>query len=167
MTQTIADPVLSWPTVLSIDPGNECGASIFWNGTLVTCGLVNRGDSPGGIEPLKWLRERGLERFGYLVIEIPRVTKQTKDAGSIVKLAITAGRMIERFPHAKLVTTFVDQWKGSVEKEEMCLRIVGVLTDSERTCLPVMAKTYLHNVIDAIGVGLRALGRIIRGKVSR
>jgi hypothetical protein len=154
-------------SVLSIDPGNECGAAIYWDGVLVLCGLVNRADSPGGIEPLRILKEWGLERFDCLVIEIPRISKQTKDPASIVKLAITAGRMIERFPHAKLIYTFVDQWKASVEKEDMCMRIVGHLTIVERGHLPNLAKTYLHNVIDAIGIGLRALGRMARGGRAR
>lgn len=127
-------------------------------------GLVNRGHSPGGIEPLKWLRDNGLERFGYLAIEIPRVSKQTKNPASIVTLAITAGRMIERFPHEQLLMMFVDQWKGSVEKTVHNSRVLETLYDTERLLIPQLAPSLLRNAVDSMGIGLRACGRMLRGK---
>lgn len=150
--------------LLSIDPGNNCGAAIHVSGRLDACGLVNLGHSPGGVEPLEWLRNGGFERFEYLAIEIPRVSKQTKNPASIVTLAISAGRMIERFPHEKLLCTFVDQWKGSVDKETYNARVLATMYDAERSLLHRLSQSTLHNVLDAIGIGFRATGRMLRGK---
>lgn len=151
-------------TLLSVDPGNNCGAAIHVSGVVVACGLVNLGHSKGGIEPLEWLRANALERFNYLSIEIPRISKQTRNAASIITLAISAGRMIERFPHDKLLTTFVDQWKGSVDKDLHNARVLATMYDTERAVLPPLSHYLLHNVIDAIGIGYRATGRMVRGK---
>lgn len=123
------------------------------NARLEWCGLVN--DAPSALRC--W-------RYKYLAIEIPRISKQTKNPASIIRLAITAGRIEERYEHETLLETFVDQWKGSVEKQEMCARVLAEMSPAERALLPDLAKTYLHNVIDAIGIAFRAVGRMKRGK---
>lgn len=153
--------------VLAIDPGEDAGASISAHGVIQECGLVQKGGKhtgDHGVDPLAWLGFQGLYHFDFLVIELPRVSKQTKNAASIVTLAVTAGRLIERYPHKELITVFVEQWKGSVEKKEHNARVLEVLYDTERMLLPNVAPYILHNVVDAIGINLRATGRMLRGK---
>lgn len=156
---------------LSIDPGEEAGAAILADGyKLQACGLLQKagkGTASHGIDPWAWLHYRNLPAFDFLVIELPRISKQTKNAASIVTLAVTAGRLIERYPHKQLVITYVDQWKGNVEKREHNARVLEVLYDTERALLPLVAPGILHNVIDGIGIGLRATGRMLRGKAWR
>jgi hypothetical protein len=152
---------------LSIDPGEDAGAAILADGyKLQACGLVQKRGKHvcEGIDPWVWLAENKLEAFDFLVIEIPRISKQTKNAAAIVTLSVTAGRLIERYPHKELVLTFVEQWKGNVEKHEHNARVLEVLYDTERALLPSVAPGILHNVIDGIGIGLRATGRMLRGK---
>lgn len=156
--------------MLSVDPGNNAGAGIFAEAMrLQAAGLLNLYDKPGGLRPLDWLRDNGRERFNYLAIEIPRISKQTagKDPNSIVKLGITCGRIIERYPHKTLLITHVETWKGNQDKDAICAVVIQTLYDTERLVIPDLAKSVLHNVIEGIGIGLRANGRMLRGKVKR
>ena len=51
-------------------------------------------------------------------------------------------------------------WKGTVPKKIFLERILKCLTDEERQRLPKLPASKLHNVIDAVGIGLWKLGRL-------
>ena len=59
------------------------------------------------------------------------------------------------------------EWKGSVRKEIMTNRLIAIMdnTDENGDIVLPTAKSLQHNVYDAIGIGLWALGRLDRKRV--
>lgn len=155
--------------LLSIDPGNNAGGAVFVDGCLVACGLVSRAwPEKGYLNPREVSGYRAA-CFDELVIELPRITRgpggqtEGKDPNDLIKLAFGAGRYVERFPHVKLRTVSPSEWKGGVNKSTHNARVIQCLTPVERACVPRLAATLVHNVVDAIGIGLDHLGRMTRG----
>ena len=61
------------------------------------------------------------------------------------------GRVFKYKPH---------EWKGTVEKKVMELRIQKHLTTEELKIVELPAKSLAHNVWDAAGIGLKHLKRL-------
>lgn len=143
----------------SIDPG--CTGWAHWEGQyvqyLVACGVEEDVDAV----PVR----------GRLIIERPQIYRGSKskaDPNDLITLAIQVGRYVERSGgNAALVTPA--QWKGQVTKEIIVPRILGALNDGERAIATRasldIAKGKVHNMIEAIGIGLHACGRMGRGGV--
>jgi len=157
-------------TLLSIDPGNNAGGALFVDGVLIACGLVSR-EHPevGTLMPMRFLVNIRALRFDELVIELPRIIlgpggqTEGKDPNDLIKLAFGAGRYVERFPHASLRTVSPAQWKAGTPKKIHNARVIQCLTEAERALIPKLAATLVHNVVDAIGLGLEHLGSMTRG----
>lgn len=67
----------------------------------------------------------------------------------------------------QIVTTrFPRDWKGQVPKEIMTERIKASLTQEELDNVIACRKDLLHNVYDAVGIGLHALGRLNKRKYA-
>lgn len=138
----------------SIDPG--CTGYAYWHDrTLVACGVS---DDVGSVQV-----------HGNLVIEKPQIYRASKskaDPNDLITLAIQVGRYVERcIGETTLVTPA--EWKGQVKKDIIIPRILGCLTDSERAGVTSIskgiAKGKVHNMVEAIGIGLHACGRMGRG----
>jgi len=71
---------------------------------------------------------------------------------------------VERYA-AKMV--FPATWKGQLKKHVCHARIDLALTPGERKIIPKLAKTYLHNMLDAVGIGLWYLGRLPKSGVLK
>jgi hypothetical protein len=134
-------------TLLAIDPGARSGFAVFEGTTLVWCGISH----PGVL-------------VGEYVIEKPEYRKHERvDPNDLITLAIRVGewrgRAIGEGADVRLVTPM--QWKGAVPKSIHHPRILASLEATERTILHDVkcAATSMHNVIDAIGIGLFAVGR--------
>lgn len=132
-------------TFLAIDPGRDTGwALIGEDGKLRGCGL--------GDPPLTFDGHR-------VLIERPRVHKNTPRPDDIITLAITVGRLKERFMArgCSVEEVIMHTWKGSVDPDVCCRRIVASLSSEERALLDAallsVAKGKQHNVIDAVGLG--------------
>lgn len=133
--------------LVAVDPGKHaCGWAVFYDGHLYTCGL---GEIPN--------------MFRYpddLVVEIPQIYQQRKwqgDPKALVEVAFAAGRSTAWHPEPHTIRPH--DWKGSRPKD-ICNRVtMNALTDEEKDLIPTLPKTKLHNVIDAIGIGLWRLGR--------
>lgn len=126
--------------VISIDPGTDSGWALF-DGLLQGCGL---GQSPVAGD--------------VLVIERPQVYPDHKaNPDDLITLAIDVGR---RAALARCKTTIYirpRQWKGQVPKTIHNARVLAMLKPEEtRTFLSLTQNvgTKIHNVIDAIGLGL-------------
>ncbi len=144
-------------SLATIDPGQDAGLAWFQDGQLIGCSL--------NVAPwFGW-------RFDRLVVEIPNANEKRKGKNtnpqSLISLAITAGRWIERVQHATLHTQFAAEWKAGVPKEQHNGRVLAALNVHELqvlargcSCVPVGKR---HNIVDAIGIGLEYLGRIGRG----
>lgn len=138
--------------LLAIDPGLAMGWAVFLREPkiqLVRCGLNDLPADYYSTDPV--------------VIECPQFYK-TSNPTAIAGLLRLVGRLEERVTQAggtvKLVSPH--QWKGNVAKPVMLARIVSKLTPAELGVLDRcgVSKGKRHNVVDAIGIGLHALGRL-------
>lgn len=143
--------------LLTIDPGAKSGWAIFDNGVLVACGR----DAP----PPEWL-----EGVTHAVIEFPVIYPHGKTANpnDIVKLAWTAGEQAGLLmAHGIEVRTVEPRaWKGTLDKDVCCRRVWRRLQDHEAAVAAKWqpedegkVKDAKTHVLDAIGIGLNAVGR--------
>lgn len=145
--------------LLAVDPGETTGAAWFVGGRLTWCGVLVL-DGPALATPDR------------LVIEIPNAhesngkTRSKRDPQAIITLAITCGQWIRHVSAPDTIRLFPSVWKGQVPKDVHNPRVLACLTDDERRLVPALAVSKLHNVIDAIGLGLFNLGRMTRGRAA-
>lgn len=163
--------------LLAIDPGKlECGWALFENGVLDKAGLArNPVHKPGAEGPDVWLEttkqileEVSAERPDVLVMEIPQVYKQGQQKGDqkdLVELAGVDGCIRGLFCLAdKCVVYRPAQWKGQTPKPIHNKRVMAKLTQAEIKTFEAdtadVPRSLLHNVVDAVGIGLFYLGRM-------
>lgn len=129
--------------ILAIDPGVSTGWARIVDGQLVACGL---GDPPVTRSCPKVIIERP---------QVYRGRASKGDPNDLITLAIQVGRYTERFGGAEHVLPHT--WKGSVDADVLCRRVLASLTPEEQAvfdrCTASVAKSKLHNVIDAVGIG--------------
>lgn len=152
---------------LAIDPGAKlCGWASFADIELVKCGLV-RG------ETLKELHTDAVCQIAFgprtrVVVEKPRVypvRAMKGDANDLVTIAFAAGVVVgaaaERIDEFQ--SAWPSEWKGSVPKQIHVKRTLAALTADERKtyerCVADAPVSLRHNCLDAIGLGLWAVGR--------
>jgi hypothetical protein len=144
-------------TFYAVDPGADQGVSCWVSGKLFYACL-------------------GFPRVtiacASLVIERPQIysPKVSKaDPDDIITLAMRAGKAVQYFLDRGLNESNVLEvkpatWKGQVKKEVHHARILKALLHEEVLLLTAflepVAKAKRHNVLDAVGLGLWALGRI-------
>lgn len=148
---------------LAIDPGRDTGwALLSVDRRLVACGL---GDPrPCRMHPLTGV-----------IIERPQVYQarlSKGDPNDLITLAIQVGRYTEAFDAFTVEHVLPHDWKGTVDPDVLCHRVVASLDDAERALLfrvlEPLSRTSLakdvtagtrHNVIDAVGLGKWSLKR--------
>jgi hypothetical protein len=87
------------------------------------------------------------------------------DPNDILTLAREAGRVAGSCAAAGATVRWVKpaEWKGQLPKDVCHRRVRALLTDEERAILTRdcrgMPASKRHNVLDAVGIGLWALGR--------
>lgn len=147
--------------LLAIDPGSCSGVALFYANVLVWAwgGSVHEIGRP----PMGW----GFAGSDF-VIEIPQIYpgSQEEDPNDLVRTSITAGRWIERMcalGAREPVEVRPREWKGQVPKTIHNARVRARMTVGEISLLPDLPKSKMHNVIDAVGLGLWRLGRMGRG----
>jgi hypothetical protein len=149
--------------LLAIDPGACTGWAVYAVGELVACGVT-------GIDAVDCPAVRALVSMpgiGELVIERPQVyrPKESKgDPNDLIKVAIEVGRWVERasLSGARVLQTLPNEWKGQVPKDVHHRRALAILSDDERAAIPSLPRTYAHNALDAVALGLWRLGRLRR-----
>lgn len=152
--------------LVSIDPAKR---AIYWaafeGAVLVQCNAIKWADSDF---------EQGIPRAlcalrdimpAKVVVELPRVyPRDRKRPNDLIDLAAVAGACLalgaegSHFVHPH-------QWKGQVPKEVMGKRVLAQLTDVELLIHGMYesrrrTKKPDHNILDAIGVGIKELGRL-------
>lgn len=153
--------------LVSVDPGKDALGLAFWlRGRLVRAGRFPVGDFPIAAGVLR------------VVVERPRARHANATPGgvrghqAIVDVALSGGLAAGRFG-GELATFFPDEWKGSTSKRApgtyvVELRCRGLLTAEEVALVELpRAKGRHHDVWDAVGIGLFALGRAGRGVTRR
>ena len=90
--------------------------------------------------------------------ELERAHARKNDIGM---LAFHAGMLAARVKAKSVRLVKPQQWKGSRPKEVDNRLTMGLLSDQERRIVAAVnaPPSLLHNVIDAIGIGLWAIGR--------
>lgn len=142
----------------SIDPGTRSvGFAVFTGGTLTEAGLC----VPDVTVP-PWLRD-----LDVIVVEQMQVyvqSKQKGDPNDLISVAQVAGEFVGAArvlnPGIEAIYYRPSVWKRSVPKAVMGERILRALRAEERDKIAHVAKSLLHNAIDAVGLGLYELGRM-------
>lgn len=158
-------------TLIAIDPGlRACGVAWFAGDALVKAALVlNTEKEKRGPEAWRSMAACVGRALLYtadtLVLEIPQVYRlrfSGGDPADLLELAgvdgAVVGVMYERA--GKLVGYLPRQWKGQTPKPVHNQRVMAALSTEERETVEPCAKHLVHNVVDAIGLGLFHLGRI-------
>jgi hypothetical protein len=164
--------------ILAIDPGiRQFGAALFGGlgqSALHRAGLI-RNTAKTGNDPAAafsacealthWLREHTvIPTIHTVIVEVPRVypaARQKGDQNDLIALAGVAYALACSFSFAeKRIRYFPREWKGTVDKETMARRIEARLSEVERATIEPCPQSLRHNVLDAIGIGLKYLGRL-------
>jgi hypothetical protein len=148
--------------IIAIDPGQWSGVAYFDNGLLTRADLLGKGAE--GIQEFTdtahIFKADGLQA----VIEIPQVYPQRQwkgDPNDLIGVAYIAGIFSSWLYEYGAEITLVKphEWKGSRPKDVDTKYTLKCLDAPERRIIPDLPKTKLHNVIDAIGIGLWYLKR--------
>ena len=151
--------------LVAVDPGvRESGVAVYHGGRLWSATRVSTDDM--------FLHLPGANS---VIVEAPQVYGGRSARGStqdLLDLSRVVGRVEQKAPHARVVAP--REWKGTVPKDIMCRRVWRRLSEveQERTALPGAQRKLLHapavvalskrttDVLDAVGLGLFALGRL-------
>ncbi len=167
----------------AIDPGlRHCSYALFDGAVLRQAGLVHNPAKTGN-GPAAWVEmgqavaraldaSTGAQCIGQLVIEGQKVYQASRqgrtvgaDPNDLIELsgvcgvlAVTVGEV------AEVRRVMPSDWKGTTDKTICQLRVNKRLSDSEQLAIlwPGAAgkdSALAHNVYDAIGIGLHAVGR--------
>jgi hypothetical protein len=146
--------------LLAIDPSSavtRTGWAIFDDGRLVACGK--------GAPPPEWL-----EGVVEAVLEHPVIYPggRTANPNDIVKLAVSMGEMAGALEAHGVRTRYVEPraWKGTIDPAACCRRVWRRLDEAEAAVAEAFKpeaegdiKGGKDHVLDAIGIGLQAVGR--------
>ncbi|NNB91955.1 hypothetical protein [Corallococcus exiguus] len=165
--------------LVSIDPGlRHCGVALFDvpSASLLCAGLPKNSEPAHGALSLAswasmagavqaWLRPRIQDEPFQLVIELPRVyaaAHQRGDQNDLIQLAGVVGTLGGALaPVTERRSVFPRDWKGTLDADAFIERIKQRLESAEHLRVELPAAHDLHhNVWDAIGIGLHALGRL-------
>ena len=135
--------------LLAIDPGESSGLAWFDRGVLVSAYATTIEQADGlPVVPLD------------VVIEIPQIYPHSKsNPNDILRLAITAGRWIERVRGARIREVLPRAWKGQTPKPICHDRAFSRLAPSEAHVWRGIVGKGSADVRDAVSLGLWALGR--------
>ncbi len=150
--------------LLAVDPGVTClGWAWFYNEKLINCGIC-RAESLEEmiVYPFPWNSPE------LAVIERPTVYRRggKGDPADLISIAIVAGAAARTAKAVRFVEPRT--WKGSVPKKIHNKRVLDALHDETygsevdvwNTAAGPEPIYLLHNMIDAVGIGLYQLGRM-------
>jgi hypothetical protein len=147
---------------LFVDPGvHKSAFALFREGVLER--LYYTGGRPLLYEPLD-----------AVLVEVPQVysgSKSKGDPNDLIDLALAAGKLLG---HLGMGTTVKPRdWKGTIEKSKMTEIIKTKLSGPERTVVREFQAVLkipgskMHNIYDAIGIGLWYHGRLDEKVIHR
>ncbi len=162
---------MAW--LVAVDPGlRGCGIAIFENALLHVawyCKSPNKADrgpvawwAMADRVEKEWIRKvpKRLHHLEKLVAEIPQVYRFGKgDPADLIEIAGVVGAIAFCIPAAGRTHFLPRTWKGQVPKEAHHPRILKKLSSDEVSRIESTPKSLMHNVVDAIGIGLFALER--------
>lgn len=130
----------------------------------------------GDIESLRYIDNISrLARLEQLGVEWPKMLppgQQKGDQNDLPHLAAVSTAFAMAFPAVPVKSFIPREWKGTIDPDVMTDRIHKRLTPTELTRVEWVSKSrdplkgdIMHNVFDAIGIGLHMLGRLDRQRV--
>lgn len=152
-----------------MDPGlRGCGVALFRDEELEQAVYVEGNGSAqraeAWVQMVSAVREFvGTRRVERLVVELPQVyvAVRTKgDPNDLVQLGAVVGALCLAFQEATQHVFLPAEWKGQVPKEIVHARVASRLSAAEQGRITCRRKSLLHNVLDAVGIGLKDLGRL-------
>ncbi len=172
-------------SILAVDPSLACtGWAVFDNGQLSSAGIIPTKPRLSYRDRLHEVRKAlpfsGGAPFDLLVLEWPQIyreKKQTKrdafgnarrtDPNDLLWVAAVAGIVLTTVHATDVLMQRPGDWKGQVPKSIHNARVIARLSPPEREAFrrAGLPKSQEHNAIDAIGLGLTALGRMRRKEV--
>lgn len=151
---------------LAVDPGiRGCGVSFFLDESLHFAVYVKNtyvsGNGPAEARAVaqavaQWPAD-------VLVLEYPRIypgPRQRGDPNDLLPLAGVVCALAALYPRAQIVRYFPRDWKGTVDPDVMIRRVQGRLTPEETARVVLPCQSLQHNTWDAVGIGLKAVGRL-------
>lgn len=169
----------------AVDPGVRClGGAFFGSGVLKRGWIVRNPKGDGSLsDHMRMVRlyrdsifsdlAPGAAKFDYfqschLAIEVPQVyraSKQIGDQNDLINLAIVAGGVAGLFEPELVFRYYPREWKAQVDPEVSNQRVLERLTPEELEALEDVPASLRHNMLDAVGIGLKRLGRFEPRKV--
>lgn len=162
--------------LLTIDPGKHHNGCALWedgemvrawlDGPLIDTQLPNGVITEIAIEiPVVYSRLKTALQDGGRSVG-GKGKKKPVDPNDLVDLAffggINLGRMLAFHPGASSKRYKPAEWKGQVPKAVMNRRVVRRLTDEEHSRIERPGALSLeHNILDAVGIGLYHLKRLL------
>jgi hypothetical protein len=162
--------------ILCVDPGiRAAGVSLFdsaskalWGAALIR-NPITSGNDPAAVAALVteidvWARHTAPMTVKVVVVEVPRIypaARQKGDQNDLIPVAgvsFAAASVLGRYG-ATLKRFYPRDWKGTVDADVCCRRVEAALTEPERGRIEKCPAHLRHNVLDAIGIGLKYLGR--------
>ena len=151
---------------VGVDTGKrQCGVSLFDGRQLVWADLVKV--PVGDYDPRDVAAQVAgavPQRPDVVFIEKPQQYPNSPvPRESLEALSLVAGAISQAFPReADTACIYPREWKGQVPKPVMLRRIKAHLSDAEMAVVSDLglASSVVHNVWDAVGIGLWAVGRI-------
>ena len=149
--------------LMAIDPGVITGVALFEGTELSAVDLLNTKK----IDYLSCL-DSFMQKTDALVIEKPQIydRKHWKgDPNNLIVLAMLVGEYtcLAKRLHIPVYRFFPRQWKGQRSKTADHIHTKRMLTDKEliiiNSAKSRTQKSYFHNIMDAVGIGLYSLGR--------
>jgi len=168
--------------LLAIDPGiRGCGVALFDGGYLIGAAYVknsvDKGNGPTvcffmAQEVFNWaIPDHEIYDGSYwdIVMEWPQIYTHSKgDNNDLLALAGVDAAITTRFMDridCSAQHYLPREWKGQLTKEVCHARIEKILTPKELAAIATKQKTYRHNTLDAVGIGLFHLGRFQKQRV--
>ena len=165
-------------TIMSIDPGlRGCGVAFFCEGPSVldramyVRNPVKIGDDMMAIAEMGNAVANEANRWGHvdlIVVEFPQVYAGSKSIGDprdLLTLAAIDGYICGLVSCVEVRRYLPREWKGQVDPDAMIARIQGRLSPEEKARVDLCCKSLQHNIWDAVGIGLKACGRLDREMV--
>jgi hypothetical protein len=159
--------------IVAIDPGiRNLGIAEIQDGQLVRAALIrNPVKSGNDLAAVRAISRAARDWLGgklfltHLAIEVPRVYgagHQKGDQSDLIALATVCGAVAEScsMSSTQVIRYFPQDWKGQVDADVMTARILSRLSLAETRAIEKCPASLLHNVIDAIGIGLKVVGRM-------
>jgi hypothetical protein len=163
--------------VLGCDPGNNTGIAWFLDGRLFACYLAAPGDEL--VVPALLYRRTPLgpstelDGAAHAVFELPKFyppktygspAKAYNVGNSLIRESVTLGEWKHQARRLGMTLEEVlpRTWKGTMPKRAMLACIVKSLDVNERALVRALGlpASLVHNVLDAIGIGLWSCNRL-------